>query len=79
MQDPSTVDFLARANMKPTGTFWMVWVEGTEGTRKRYEVMGDAEVEAERLAKQTGKLVYLLQSVKFCQVPARPVEWGDIP
>ena len=36
-------------------TFYMVWVTGTEGTHKRYEVNADAEAEEEScLVLQSG-------------------------
>ena len=55
--------------------FWMVLVEGTEGTHKTYATINLAEVEAERLAVQTGKRVYVLESIEACAPQPRPVVW----
>ena len=56
-------------------TFWMVYVSGTEGTRKRYEVYQDAVTEAERLARQTGKPVFMMEAVGVCETSSAPVVW----
>ena len=59
--------------------FWMVWVSGTESTKKQYENKGVAITEAERLSNQmNGKTVYLLESVAVCSIPKQPVEWKEI-
>lgn len=55
--------------------FWMVWVEGTEGPRRRHEVRKLAEEEAERLVMQTNKKVYLLEMVAICAMRPQPVVW----
>ena len=66
-------------------TFFMVWVMGTGEARKRWEIRADAEAEAERLARTTGKPVYLLESVDMCTVADAPIQWerkekyGPIP
>ena len=56
-------------------TFYMVWVTGTEGTHKRYELKADAEAEAERLARRTQKPAYLMESVAVCSISDAPVQW----
>ena len=59
--------------------FWMVWVSGTESTKKQYEDKGVALVEAERLANLAfPRPVYLLESVAVCSIPKQPVEWKEI-
>jgi len=55
--------------------FFMVWVTGTTGTHKRYCVRADAEAEAERLARQTRRYVYVLESVAMCSVADAPIQW----
>lgn len=57
--------------------FWMCYVSGTEGTRKRYEAEADARAEAERLARQTGKPTYLLENVAVCFTTEPPVKWEE--
>lgn len=60
--------------------FWMVWVTGTEGTHKRYEVEADARAEAERLARRhTGLPVYLLVSQSVVTTTLAPLQWSDTP
>lgn len=41
--------------------FWMVYVEGTGGPTKKHISNDDAQNEAIRLCRQTGKAVYILR------------------
>lgn len=57
--------------------FWMVYVEGTSETRRRYEVRAIARTEAERLVRETGRATYLLEAVEVCAFVVNPVAWKD--
>ncbi len=58
--------------------FWMLWVEGTPYTRHRHATEESYRTEAERLAKLTGKKVYVLETVQMVEVPEIPVKWRQI-
>ena len=43
--------------------FWMVYVDGTRGSERKFKTLDDADQEARRLAeKESGKAVYILES-----------------
>ena len=47
--------------------FWMVVVDGTEATAKRYFDLESAKGGAERLAQKEGKGVTVLEAVEYCK------------
>ena len=56
--------------------FWICHVEGTNGGRHHHHfTLPSAEKEAERLAKVTGKAVYLFECIGKCKVDPSPVRW----
>ncbi len=57
--------------------FWMCMVDGTTNPRYVHWTEGEARLEAERLARQTGSDVFLLEAVDFVRVtkPQPPTEW----
>lgn len=55
--------------------FWMLLVDGTETCRKRHYALVEARQEAERLARQEGRTVALLEMVEYCEIAPSPVEW----
>jgi hypothetical protein len=59
--------------------FWTCFVEGSGGgTYYRHEWESDAYTEAERLSRlpnNRGKKVYILEMVRYCEVPETPVTW----
>lgn len=59
--------------MKP---FWICYVEGTNGGEHyRHPTLRGAQIEAERLARLTGEVVYLLECVGKCKAGEAPVKW----
>ena len=43
--------------------FWMVYVDGTRGSERKFKTRDDADQEARRLAeKESGRAVYILES-----------------
>lgn len=57
-------------------SFWICYIEGTDGGRHyRHWSLVNAQTEAERLAKYTGKKVYLFRCVGICQMEQSPVKW----
>lgn len=46
--------------------FWMLYVEGGGAPTFRHDTPDGAKREAERLAVQTGKRVYVLEAVASC-------------
>ncbi len=58
---------------------WICYVEGTDGgMRYRHWTLQSAQTEAERLARLTGKYVYIYEWKGTCRVEQQPVRW-DIP
>jgi len=56
--------------------FWLCWVEGTDGGfHYRHSTLEGARVEAERLARNTERKVYVLEMISFCIVTETPVTW----
>ena len=58
------------------GEYWICYVEGTNGgVRYRHCTFQSAQTEAERLARLTGKLVFIYEWRGTCQVNQPPVSW----
>ncbi len=60
--------------------FWMCYVEGTGVPQQRHRSVVNAQIEAERLARKEGKVVYLLEAINTVYVkppdpPVLPVVW----
>ena len=57
-------------------THYICYVEGTDGG-KRYKhwTLQSAQTEAERLARLTGKRVYVYKWTGYCEVTPSPVKW----
>ncbi len=59
--------------------FWICWVEGTDGGRHYHHwTLEGATVEAERLARLTGKIVSIFEWKGDCKIEQTPVKW-EIP
>lgn len=58
--------------------FFMCWVEGNSEPRYKHETKPAAMVEAERLARLTGKPVYLLDATAVCTTSPSPIEWHSL-
>ncbi len=57
-------------------TFYECYVEGTDGGyHYRHPTPESAYVEAERLARLTGKAVYVFKCIGKCKVEEAPVKW----
>lgn len=55
--------------------FWMVWREGSPTTKFRHYTRANAEIEAERLARQCpGETFYVLKSVAALASEPQPVK-----
>lgn len=57
----------------PGLSFFMLYVEGAGAPTFRHYSLSSASIEAERLARVTGRKVHLLAQVDSCQVG--PVKW----
>jgi hypothetical protein len=56
--------------------YWECYVEGTDGGRHYHHwTLAGAKVEAERLARLTGKMVYVFECVGKCRTEPTPVNW----
>ena len=56
--------------------FWLCLVAGTTGGLCHpHETIESAKLEAERLAKKEGKMVFVLEVVAACHVEEKPVVW----
>lgn len=53
--------------------FWMCYVNDAEAPKKQHFTRDEAKIEAERLARETGKVVYLLGAVEY--VEPLPLAW----
>ena len=55
-------------------TFWMVYLAGSLGPQEKFLSFEEAKKDAERLARQTDKDVYLLQATRYVTTskPAEP-------
>ena len=64
--------------MKGSRCFWMLYVEGKESPRHKHFTLPEAEVEAERLARLTGKRVFALEAFAFVEIEKvmPPVVWN---
>ena len=49
--------------------FWMVFAEGGQAPRKQHFIEAEAVAEAQRLAKENGRPVYVLESMMGYEVP----------
>lgn len=49
--------------------FWMVFAEGGQSPRKQHYEKGEAEEEAQRLARLNGRPAYVLESVCGYEIP----------
>ena len=59
--------------------FYMVYVDGMQGSTCKHLTRFHAELEAERLARlrgNEGKRVYLLAATNYCVAPSKPVIWS---
>lgn len=57
-------------------THWICYVEGTDGGRRyKHDTIQSAQTEAERLARLTGKKVYIYEWKGSCDVTLPPVTW----
>lgn len=59
--------------------FWMVYVNGRQGSTQKHLSDTAAREEAERLARlpeNRGRDVYLLRAVWACNIPETPVIWS---
>lgn len=55
---------------------WFCYVEDSGGPAKRHTTRVAAEIEAERLARKTGKAVHILETVAACALPGPvKVDW----
>ena len=57
--------------------FWMVYVDGMGSTKAQHFVEEEARREAGRLARQTGRDVFLLEASEYVRAlpPEPPVSW----
>ena len=59
--------------------WWECYVEGTDGGKHfRWRTLLGAQKEAERLARLTGKTVYLFECVGKCRAGEAPIKW-EVP
>ena len=58
--------------------FWCCYVEGTGGFCKKHVNYGEAQVEAERLARKEGKVVYILEAIRYGYVQTPRVFFQDL-
>ena len=56
--------------------FWMIYVEGGRAPERKHETRESAVVEAKRLARVTGKKVYILESMEYMELS--DVEWHGL-
>lgn len=72
-------DFYDINTRNRTDSFWICWVEGTDGGRHYpHPSLESAEIEAERLARLPnvqGRKVYLFKCIGICKVVPAPVTW----
>lgn len=65
----------------PVGSekFYTCYVEGTDGGKGyKHAKPEEAKHEATRLAKETGKKVYVMRAISYCEVTDNPVKWTEI-
>lgn len=62
------------AAARPKGKFWMVFQEGCTVLRKIYTKKEDAVDECNKLARDTEKEIYLLESMAKYHTERAPVE-----
>lgn len=60
--------------------FWWVWGEGSGVPTVKHQSRRAAEREAARLARKTGKRMYVLLATNVVEVeqPEPPVKWSDL-
>lgn len=59
--------------------FYAVWrIDGGQPPSHRHETLDEACAEAERLAKQTLKTYYVLETVKVVHFKETPVVWSNL-
>ena len=59
--------------------WWECYVEGTNGGRHYHHwTLLNARTEAERLARLTGKTVYLFECIGKCKMKESPIVW-EVP
>jgi len=56
----------------------MVFVDGKPGPSKKHVIKGEAEKEAERLARHENGPVFLLEAIGFCAVQEAPLKWNRL-
>ncbi len=56
--------------------FWVCYVEGTDGGyHYKHYLLVKAQTEAERLARLTGKTVYLFECIGECETELPSIKW----
>lgn len=58
--------------------FWVCWVIRTPAEPYKHRSLQSAQTEAERLARLTGKGVYIFECTGYCQVEQNPIKW-EVP
>lgn len=58
--------------------FWMLFVDGQSQLSKKHFDKDGAEQEAERLAREQGSPVFLLESVSVCELQEAPIKWNRV-
>lgn len=71
------MNFDARKTMRPPTMFFMCFVEGGQSPAYQHVDEDSARAEAERLARVTGRRVWLLEACMF--VEKRDVQWNRAP
>ncbi len=61
--------------------FWMLYIEGRSSPTFKHGTIGDAHVEADRLARlpdNRGRKVYILEATRYCVIEEVPVSWHNV-
>ncbi len=59
--------------------FWLCYVEGTDGgIHYKHFSLELAQQEVERLAKLTGRTVYIFECIGKCKMEEAPIKW-EVP
>ena len=73
----SRFNYCTGTEKKTRCPFWMVYVDGEPSPKYMHRTEAEAVDEAERLARLTGKDVFVLQAYQWVRAtsPTPPVQW----
>ena len=64
--------------MENDKVFWMVLVEGQQGSTKRHSTYESAATEAERLCRQQSRRAFVLRANEYVTILNPPTKWFSL-